>query len=246
MLTSTLVFALSLIPTLVSAGLFPADGPVKSLTGKEFKKVMKEERASMVVFFAPWCGHCKNLTPEYIKAAKALDPLIPFYAVDCDADENKQLCSEQSFPRGGKTPPHDYQGERKAGPIVEYINGEVPNRVKVIKGHENLQPWLDEDTTKPRALLLTSKPKTPLQWKVLQNKFVNKIAFGALKDVDGSIAQSYGVDSKGGKESQILVWNVDATEPVSYNGDKKYEPLIEFLTTAETTKSAKAPVKEEL
>lgn len=43
MLATTLVFALSLVPTLVSAGLFPAKGPVKSLTGKDFKKVMKEE-----------------------------------------------------------------------------------------------------------------------------------------------------------------------------------------------------------
>lgn len=35
------------------------------------------------------------MVPEYSKAADSLNPLIPAYAVDCDDDANKRLCSEQ-------------------------------------------------------------------------------------------------------------------------------------------------------
>lgn len=43
MLAQTLLFALSLTPVLVSAGMYPASGPVKMLTGATFKKVLKDE-----------------------------------------------------------------------------------------------------------------------------------------------------------------------------------------------------------
>lgn len=35
------------------------------------------------------------MAPEYSKAALGLYPLVPAYAVDCDAAKNKQLCAEQ-------------------------------------------------------------------------------------------------------------------------------------------------------
>ena len=36
------------------------------------------------------------MVPEYSKAAANLSPLVPFYAVDCDADANKALCAQQA------------------------------------------------------------------------------------------------------------------------------------------------------
>ncbi len=49
----------------------------------------------MVAYIAPWCGHCKTLVPEYSTASDSLSPMIPFYAVDCDADENKGICAKE-------------------------------------------------------------------------------------------------------------------------------------------------------
>lgn len=67
-----------------------------------------------VAFVAPWCGvrvmfttdmsvlnsfllveqHCQKMAPEYSKAALGLYPLVPLYAVDCDAAKNKRLCAD--------------------------------------------------------------------------------------------------------------------------------------------------------
>jgi thiol-disulfide isomerase/thioredoxin len=52
-------------------------------------------------FLTSRCGHCKNLAPQYIKAAEHMAGIVPFAAVDCDEDSNRQLCAEfqvQGFP----------------------------------------------------------------------------------------------------------------------------------------------------
>jgi protein disulfide-isomerase A6 len=99
----------------------------------------------MVAFVAPWCGHCKTLGPEFTAAASSLSPLIPFYAIDCDAVANKPLCGEQgvqgfptikAFPRAGKGAARDYKGERKKGALVEYAKELVPDRVKKLRADE--------------------------------------------------------------------------------------------------------------
>lgn len=46
---------------------------VVELTPHNFDRLVTNgDEVWLVEFYAPWCGHCKNLVPEYKKTARAL------------------------------------------------------------------------------------------------------------------------------------------------------------------------------
>lgn len=56
-----------------SVALYPSKSDVIELTPDNFDKlVVQGDEVWIVEFFAPWCGHCKNLVPEYTKVASQL------------------------------------------------------------------------------------------------------------------------------------------------------------------------------
>jgi len=66
------IFLVALVAPNVWA-LYPSSSEVIELTPSNFDKlVIQSDDIWIVEFFAPWCGHCKALVPEYTKAAKAL------------------------------------------------------------------------------------------------------------------------------------------------------------------------------
>ena len=42
------------------------------LTTDNFDQAIEENKFLMVEFYAPWCGHCKNLKPKFVSAAAKL------------------------------------------------------------------------------------------------------------------------------------------------------------------------------
>jgi protein disulfide-isomerase A6 len=76
----TLLFSLSNVFALYG----PSSGVVE-LTPSDFEdRVTGGDSIWIVEFFAPWCGHCQQLVPEYEKAATSLRGIINVGAVDCD------------------------------------------------------------------------------------------------------------------------------------------------------------------
>lgn len=168
----------------VNAGFY-SKGPVKEVNSKTFKStVLDTDHISIVEFYAPWCGHCKNLKPEYTKAAKQLDGLVNVVAIDCDDDSNKQLCARyevKGFPtvkifrplrvddqdktkskkakksKKGHPEVEDYQGPRTAKAIVDHALSRMRNYVTTITT-KNVDKFVQEDG-KAKVVLLSKKNK---------------------------------------------------------------------------------------
>jgi len=62
-------------------------GQVAQLTRESFAEYMARNPYTMVEFFAPWCGHCKKLAPEYEQAAKQFKGRAGFAAVDSTVED---------------------------------------------------------------------------------------------------------------------------------------------------------------
>ena len=45
---------------------------VAVVTEADYDELVKENEHVLMEFYAPWCGHCKKLAPEYSAAAKIL------------------------------------------------------------------------------------------------------------------------------------------------------------------------------
>ncbi|KAJ7156891.1 hypothetical protein C8R43DRAFT_997557 [Mycena crocata] len=239
MLSSRLLLSLVFVPAFASAAVFPPDSLVKMLDAKSFKKAMRANQTSLVAFVAPWCGHCQRLVPEYSKAALGLHPLLPLYAVDCDDDKNKRLCSEQGvqgfptiklFPRGKEIPPMVYDsGERTASALYYFATRRVPVAFTKLFKTEDIVPWVEKTVEKKRTLLLTKDKKVPLLWKVLANKYKGELEFGTHRDRKGKSSVALGLEAGEKKESKVLVYSPGSTTPFRYEGINKLDSLSKFF-----------------
>jgi len=88
---------------------------------------LANNKITLIEFYAPWCGHCKNLAPEMKKLGDDLKGMVNIGVVDADSSENKALQTRfniQGFPTikifvNGM--PSDYQGGRSTQAMKDKI-----------------------------------------------------------------------------------------------------------------------------
>lgn len=125
----------------------PEDSAVVKLTSEGFVDFIKENPLALVEFFAPWCGHCKTLGPQFVKAADVLQEKdIPLAQVDCT--EEQELCMSQgirgypslkTFKDHDVENPKDYEGARSAEAIINYMLKQTQPVVQVVDSQEALE-----------------------------------------------------------------------------------------------------------
>lgn len=130
-----------------------AEEDVLELTDADFSSLSEYDTA-LVMFYAPWCGHCKRLKPEYADAAGVLkndDPPVTLAKVDC-TEGGKSSCEKFSvsgyptlkiFRKGELS--QDYNGPRESNGIVKYMRAQVGPSSKDLLTIQNFENLIAKD-----------------------------------------------------------------------------------------------------
>ncbi|GER55262.1 disulfide-isomerase-like protein [Striga asiatica] len=116
------------------------------LTEENFEKEVGRDRGALVEFYAPWCGHCKKLAPEYEKLGESFKKAKSVLIGKVDCDDQKSLCSKYDvsgyptikwFPKESLEP-KKYEGARTAEALAEFVNNEGGTNVKIASAPSNV------------------------------------------------------------------------------------------------------------
>ena len=123
----------------------------------------------MAEFYAPWCGHCKSLAPEYAKAAQQLEKDgSEVLLVKIDATVHGDLAKEfgvggyptlKWFKNGDRKNPLDYKGGRKEAEIVSWVTKKSGPPAVDVNGADAANKFKEDNevTFTPKWLIISNE-----------------------------------------------------------------------------------------
>jgi len=167
---------------------------VLTLDATNFQKTIQDNSLIAVEFYAPWCGHCKSLAPEWEKAATELKGKVAIAKVDCT--EHQALCQQydvQGFPtlkifRSGEAYPLEVA--RKSEAIVSYLTKELEPAVTELSTEADLEAFLQTHPITLVAHLDNNHDDRFQEVNKLAQAHRHTVSFVALVDSENSKKKS--------------------------------------------------------
>jgi protein disulfide-isomerase A1 len=120
------------------------------LTVQNFEEALKLHSAVLVEFYAPWCGHCKALAPEYAKAATQLKEQnsdIKLAKVDATVEtklaEQFKISGYPTLKFFRESTPMDYTGGRTADTIISWLTKKLGPPATTLEDEASIKTFVD-------------------------------------------------------------------------------------------------------
>ncbi|XP_061366609.1 protein disulfide-isomerase 5-2 isoform X1 [Gastrolobium bilobum] len=154
MMRLLMVFGVMLLIHFCRAEPFSVDGKVLVLDESNFDSAISSFDHILVDFYAPWCGHCKRLSPELDAAAPVLAALKePIIIAKVDADKHTSLAKKydvDAYPTimlFNHGVPSEYRGPRKADLLVRYLKKFAASDVAILDSDSAVNTFVEEAST---------------------------------------------------------------------------------------------------
>ncbi|KNA18886.1 hypothetical protein SOVF_066890 [Spinacia oleracea] len=193
------IICFSLLSVFADEQQFTIDGKVIDLDDSNFDSVISSFDHVFVDFYAPWCGHCKRLSPELDAAAAALAELEkPIMIAKVDADKYRRLGDKYEidgfptlklFVHGV---PVDYNGPRKADLLVRYLKKFVAPDVSILESDTAISNFVE--AAGPHFPVYIGFGMDESVISKLAMKYKKKAWFSVAKDFSDSVMESYDFD----------------------------------------------------
>ena len=253
MLTRILLIAFIVVAAFAEDAPETAMEGIIDLKSATFADYVGKDHGLLVEFYAPWCGHCKHLAPEYAKLGAAIKAsgTKKIVAAKVNAEAESELASKYGvtgyptlkyFPANSDKA-EDYSGGREAPDLVKFINEKtqaglfIPHPVSYVTvlDHTNFDN-IALDATKNVLVKFYApwcghcKHLAPVYEKVAETYQGEKDLVIAEVNADEAsnkgLAQKYGVSG-----FPTLKWFPKANkEGEEYNGGREAEDFIKFFS----------------
>ncbi|KAK8579853.1 hypothetical protein V6N13_143018 [Hibiscus sabdariffa] len=137
-----------------TADQFKVDGKVLELDESNFDSAISSFDYILVDFYAPWCSHCKHLSPQLDEAAPVLAGLKePIVIAKVNADKFTRLASKHDvdayptlklFIHGVSM---EYYGPRQSDRLVQYLKKFVAPNVSILTSDSAISGFIKEAGT---------------------------------------------------------------------------------------------------